>query len=73
MEYVIVAFPTDRLVYVDGEKDGRTNTVLKVDAGTHDFDLGPVENYRPGTRKVTLSGTTSLEPRVIAFHRLDDE
>lgn len=73
MEYVIVAFPTDRLVYIDGEKDGSTNTVLKVDAGTHDFDLGPVENYRPGSRKVTLSGTTSLDPRVIAFYRNDGE
>ena len=72
MEYVIVTFPTDRLVYIDDEKNGSTNVVLPVDAGTHVFDLGPVANYRPGSRTVTLEDTTSLEPRVIAFYRKDD-
>jgi hypothetical protein len=72
MEYVIVTFPTDRLVYIDDEKNGSTNVVLPVDAGTHVFDLGPVANYRPGSRTVTLENTTSLEPREIAFYRKDD-
>ena len=72
MEYVIVTFPTDRLVYIDDEKNGSTNEVLRVDAGTHVFDLGPFANYRPASRKVTLEDTTSLEPREIAFYRLDD-
>ena len=72
MEYVIVAFPTDRIVYIDGDKNGSTNEVLRVDAGTHVFDLGPFANYRPGSRTVTLEDTTSLEPREIAFYRRDD-
>jgi hypothetical protein len=72
MEYVIVAFPTDRVVYIDDEKSGSTNEVLRVDAGTHVFDLGPVANYRPASRKVTLEDTTPLEPRVVAFYRKDD-
>jgi hypothetical protein len=72
MEYVIVAFPTDRYVYIDGEKNGSTNEVLRVDAGTHVFDLGPLVNYRPGSRTVTLEDTTSLEPREITFYRRDD-
>lgn len=42
MEYVRVTYPTDRLVYVDGEKSGRTNEVPRIDAGTHIFDLGKV-------------------------------
>ncbi len=73
MEYVIVTFPTDRLVYIDDEKNGYTNTVLRVDEGTHVFDLGPLENYRPGSRKVMVKDTTPLEPREIAFYRRDDE
>jgi len=72
MEYVIVAFPTDRIVYIDGEKNGRTNVVLRVDAGTHVFDLGPLENYRPGSRTVTLEDTDQLEPREIAFYCKDE-
>jgi len=69
MEYVIVAFPTDRLVYIDDEKNGSTNKVLRVDAGTHVFDLGPVGNYRPASRTVTLQGTTSLAPLVLEFRK----
>ena len=72
MEYVRVTFPTDRLVYIDDEKNGYTNEVLRVDTGTHSFDLGPVENYRPGSRNVTVKGTTPLEPCEIAFYRKDD-
>ena len=71
MEYVIVTFPTDRIVYIDDEKDGQTNDVLRVDAGTHIFDLGPVKNYRPGSRKVLVQDTTVLEPLKIAFYRKD--
>ena len=72
MEYVIVTFPTDRLVYIDDERSGSTNEVLRVDAGTHTFSLGPVANYRPVSRDVTLQDTTPLEPRVVAFYRKDD-
>jgi hypothetical protein len=72
MEYVIVTFPTDRLVYIDDEKNGSTNQVLRVDAGTHIFDLGPVANYRPESRKVALQDTTPLKPLEIEFHRKSD-
>ena len=72
MEYVIVTFPTDRLVYIDDEKNGNTNEVLRVDAGTHTFSLGPVANYRPASRNVTLQDTTPLEPREIVFYRKDE-
>lgn len=73
MEYVIVTFRTDRFVYIDDEQNGRTNDVLRLDEGTHVFDLGPYANYRPGSRKVTVRDTTPLEPREIAFYRLEDE
>ena len=69
MEYVKVTFPTNRLVYIDGERNGYTNDVLRVDAGTHIFELGNLDNFRPGSRKVLVQGTTVLEPLEIAFHR----
>ena len=71
MEYVRVKFPTDRYVYIDDERNGQTNDVLRVDAGTHIFDLGPLKNYRPPTRKVRVENTTVLEPLEIAFFRKD--
>ena len=72
MEYVKVTFPTSRLVYIDGEESGYTNEVLRVDAGTHLFELGNLQNYRPASRKVTVQDTTVLEPLVVAFFRKDD-
>lgn len=71
MEYVKVTFPTNRLVYIDGEQNGSTNDVLRVDAGTHIFELGNLDNYRPGSRKVLVQDTTVLEPLEIAFYRKD--
>jgi len=73
MEHVIVTFPTDRLVYIDGEENGYTNEVLKVDAGTHVFELGNLANFRPASRKVVVKDTTALEPLEIPFYRKDAE
>jgi len=72
MEHVIVTFPTKRLVYIDGEENGHTNDVLRVDAGTHVFELGNVANYRPASRKVLVQDTTVLEPLEVRFFRKDE-
>lgn len=72
MEYVKVTFPTKRLVYIDGEENGYTNDVLRVDAGTHIFELGDLANYRPASRKVLVQDTTVLEPLEIAFYRKEE-
>ena len=67
MEHIIVSFPTNRIVYIDGAKNGQTNDSLRVDAGSHLFDLGPLKNYKPESQIVTISGTTILDPQKIAF------
>lgn len=69
MEYVKVSYPTQRIVYIDGDKDGQTNDVLRVDAGTHVFDLGPFANYTPASQKVTVQDTTVLSPLEIVFRK----
>lgn len=69
MEYVIVTFPTRRLVYIDDEENGTTNKTLRVDAGTHVFTLGNVDNFRPASRKVRVRGTNVLEPLEVKFFR----
>jgi hypothetical protein len=69
MEYVKVTFPTRRRVYVDEVECGYTNQVLRVDAGTHLFDLGATDNYQPRSRKVTVKDTTAEKPKRIAFRK----
>ncbi|HUG79639.1 MAG TPA: hypothetical protein VML57_19325 [Burkholderiales bacterium] len=73
MEYVKVTYPTRRLVYIDEEKNGYTNEVLRVEAGTHVFELGNLSNFRPASRKLTVRDTTVLEPLEIPFYRKQDE
>jgi hypothetical protein len=67
MEYVVVSFETDRNVFIDGEKNGRTNKSLSVGAGSHEFHLGPLKNYEPESQIVVVSGTNVLAPLKIVF------
>ncbi len=71
MEYIIVSFPTKRFVYIDGEKGGRTNDKLRIEAGTHEFDLGNLKNYTPAVQEVEVEETTVLQPLVIVFSQKD--
>ncbi len=68
MEHVQVTYPTSRLVYIDDEEGGYTNDVLKVDAGTHVFTLGHLQNFRPSQRTVEVRDTTPTDPLKIPFY-----
>jgi len=67
MEYVVVTYPEDRTVYVDGEDNGQTNTVIRVDSGTHGFDLGDPKDYSPSSIEKQVTGTSPLEPLTLVF------
>ena len=71
MEYVIVIYPTNRFVYIDGEKGGITNDVLRVSEGTHEFDFGNLKNYKPESQEVVVQGTTVIKPLEIVFFKKD--
>ena len=71
MEYVKVVYPTNRFFFIDGEKGGITNDVLRVEAGTHLFGLGNQKNYEPESQKVEVEGTTVLKPMKIVFSKKD--
>lgn len=72
IEYVMVKYPTNRPVYIDSEKNGGTNEVLRVDTGTHLFDLGPEADYKPASHQVMVKDTTVLVPLVLEFKRKSD-
>lgn len=67
MEYVLVTHPEDRTVYVDGEDNGLSNTIIRVDSGTHRFDLGELQNYEPPFIEIEVSNTSALEPLTLVF------
>ncbi len=67
MEYVTVTYPSDRVVYIDDNENGRTNQVLRVNEGTHTFDLGDPKDYSPSEQTLSVSGTNSIVPLEVVF------
>ena len=74
MEYFIVDFlgregeKLSRRVKVDGEFIGRTDVhFFEVERGTHFVSLGPPYNFTPEERKIRLTNTNPIFPRVVRF------
>jgi hypothetical protein len=67
MEHLLVIFPVSRTVLIDGEESGMTNTVLRVEEGTHTMGLGEPRDYKPLSRTVIIKGTSPIKPRKVTF------
>ncbi len=67
MEYVKIVYGTQRDVYIDGNRSGRTNRMLRVEEGTHRIDLGEPVDYTPTFRRPTVSGTNQFNPTLVRF------
>lgn len=70
MENVIVKYPGTRTVFIDGEDTGVTNTVLRIEAGTHTFNLGEPKNYKPAFRRRKVTGTSPVKPMEVTFEKV---
>src|SRR5688500_16659432 len=67
MEFVIVTFSRQRTVNIDGAARAQTGQMVRVQAGTHSFDLGSPPDYTPSSVLTPVSGTAQASPMVIAF------
>ncbi|HET6463999.1 MAG TPA: PEGA domain-containing protein [Nitrospiria bacterium] len=67
MEYLIVHFPETRRVLIDGQDQGRTDRTIELEAGTYTVSLSPSDHVKPKKRTVTLSNTSPIKPREVAF------
>jgi hypothetical protein len=67
MEFAIVTFPSTRSVNVDGAQMGQTGRILRLQAGTHRFDLGMPFDYSPVSQTVALAGTGFANPLLVPF------
>ena len=71
MEYLIVDYPTSRLVKVDGEILGRTDEhVFELERGHHVVSLSAPHNFTPDQRRILLKNTNPIIPRRIRFDPL---
>lgn len=69
MENVIIKYPETRTVFIDGEDSGMTNTVLRIEAGTHTFNLGEPKDYMPSFRRRKVTGTSPVKPMEVTFEK----
>ena len=69
MEYIIVRYPNQRTVYIDGEENGNTGDRLRAEEGTHTISLGDPRDYSPKWRRPEVTGTTAIKPMEIVFEK----
>lgn len=72
MEFVIVKYYRKRNVFMDGNPNGKTNETLRVEEGTHKFDLGGHKNYSPVFIKARVMNTTQIKPMEIEFFPVEE-
>jgi hypothetical protein len=69
MENVIIKYPDSRAVFIDGEDTGMTNTILRIEAGSHTFTLGEPKDYKPSFRRRKVKGTSPVKPMEVTFEK----
>jgi hypothetical protein len=67
MEHVIINYPKSRAVLIDGEETGMTNTILRVEEGTHTFRMEGPKDYKPSFRRVMVTGTSPIKPKEVTL------
>ncbi len=63
MEYIIVRSFEEKDVFVDGVLTCKTDETMRVEEGTHIFDLG----YKPEAQTILVTDTTQIKPMEILF------
>jgi hypothetical protein len=66
IEYLLVAFPEQRIVLADDDKVGFTNHTLMLPAGTYAITLDG-GGYTPDSVEVVLTDTSVVKPKVVSF------
>jgi hypothetical protein len=65
-EYILVTFPELRDVLTDGNVVGKTNRTLLLPADEYIVSLSGT-GYSPAEQDVVLAGTSTQNPKVVAF------
>jgi hypothetical protein len=67
MEYVIVYFRESRIVLIDGDEAGSTNTTLRINQGFHTFSLAGAKDFTPLEQTVKIETTVEASPQGVNF------
>ncbi|HCG03155.1 MAG TPA: hypothetical protein DEV93_21770 [Chloroflexi bacterium] len=74
MGFLLVNYPSDREVSIDGDRCGRTNHPSEVGNGRHEVRLAGRDDFRPGSQQVAffLGVPTTFALPASAVSRLRD-
>lgn len=72
MEYVIVEFPENRSVLIDGAQSGATNQTLMVEEGHHEFAIEGNPDFEPASQETLVQNTDAANPLIVVFSKRDD-
>jgi hypothetical protein len=67
MEFLLINYPWERGVVIDGVEAGLTNHLITLAAGTYTVSLVPPEDFFPADQDVVVKGTSPLRPREVEF------
>ncbi|NJD54861.1 MAG: hypothetical protein FIA94_00455 [Nitrospirae bacterium] len=70
MQYLLVIFPEQRAVIIDGTEQGMTNELIELEEGTHTATLKGPSDFAPEMREFILRRTSELNPKEIQFEKL---
>jgi hypothetical protein len=68
LQFVVVDFEQERDVLIDGKVNGKTNSSITVDEGTHTFSLSGALNYHPPSILKQVTDTSSINPLILEFN-----
>jgi hypothetical protein len=66
-EYLVVSFPRTRRLFLNGQFNGTTNTILELEGGQYQVTLGPPKNFMPEKYDIDLRGTSLMNPMIVEF------
>jgi hypothetical protein len=67
MGFLLVEYPTEQEVFIDGDQSGRTGVPFEVANGQHEVRLGAEGNYSPRVQVVEVLGEPYDDPKTISF------
>jgi hypothetical protein len=67
MEFMLVTYPQERDVLIDGVAAGITNQLITLEAGTYTVSLEGPADFFPGEQTVVVVDTAPLDPLEVVF------
>jgi hypothetical protein len=67
MEFLLVTYPHEREVLIEGVEAGLTNQLITLAPGTYTITLAPPRDFVPRQQEIVVEDTSPMDPLEIVF------